>query len=117
MKQRSIGVSILLTILTCGLYGLYWIVCVANDVKDLTGTEKGTSGGMVLLLSIITCNIYWLFWVYKAGQAIDDYRVSMGKSASNKSIVYLLLSFFGLDIIALALLQSDINDLIEAKGA
>ncbi|MFR3387651.1 MAG: DUF4234 domain-containing protein [Ruminococcus sp.] len=25
MKQRSVGIAILLSIITCGIYGIYWL--------------------------------------------------------------------------------------------
>ncbi len=37
MKQRSIGMCILLTIVTCGIYGLYWFVCITDDTNEMAG--------------------------------------------------------------------------------
>lgn len=57
MKKRSIGLAILFTILTCGIYGLYWMVQLTDESRMLAGDMDATSGGMVLLFSIITCGI------------------------------------------------------------
>lgn len=115
MNKRSVGVAILLSILTCGIYAIYWEISLVNDVNRVTHNENATSGGMTFLLSLVTCGIYWLFWLYKSGQMIDDYRVSIGKSSSNKGILNIVLSLFGLGIVALAIIQSDVNDLIDAQ--
>ncbi len=56
VRKKDIVVCIILTIITCGLYNLYWLICLAEDINTLSN-EADTSGGMVLLLTIITCGI------------------------------------------------------------
>lgn len=113
MKKRNIGVSILLSILTCGIYAIVWEISLVNDVNEVTGHKESTSGGMVFLFSLLTCGIYWLYWLYKAGQMIDDARVARGKSSSGKAILNIVLSLFGLGIVAIAIMQGDVNELID----
>ena len=67
IQQRNIALCIILSIITCGIYGLYWFVCLTNDTNAAADTE-GTSGGVALILTIITCNIYGLYWAYKQGE-------------------------------------------------
>ena len=107
--KRSIGVCILLSIITCGIYGLYWMVQLNDEVNQLSGHTNDTSGGMVLLLSIVTCGIYEWFWIYKMGEKVDAIKTSRGEAASSSPILYLLLSIFGFDIVAWALIQDTIN--------
>lgn len=76
IQKRSIPLCIILSLVTCGIYGLYWLVCLANDINTASGRDNDTSGGMVLLLSIITCNIYGLYWMYKAGEKVDEARAA-----------------------------------------
>ena len=65
MKQRSIGMCILLTIVTCGIYGLYWFVCITDDTNEMSGENELAGGGMALLLTLVTCGIYGWYWAYK----------------------------------------------------
>ena len=51
------GMCIILSIVTFGIYGLYWLYCLASDVNTLTG-EENSSGFKVLILSIITLGLY-----------------------------------------------------------
>lgn len=39
-KKRNIAVAILLSFLTCGLYAIYWEICLVNDLKKASGDEK-----------------------------------------------------------------------------
>lgn len=108
MRYRSIGMCIVLTLITCGIYGLYWLVCLNDDVAEYTG-EYVTSGGMVLLLSIVTCGIYSIYWAYKMGEALDYVRVADGRPSGSLGILYLILSILGLGIVTYALIQSELN--------
>ena len=64
ISRRSIPMCIILSIVTFGIYGLYWLYCLASDVNTLTG-EEDSSGFKVLILSIITLGLYELYWLYK----------------------------------------------------
>lgn len=105
IKQRSVGLCILLSFVTCGLYGLYWMCCLHKDVSKLA--KKPSSAGKMMLLTLVTFGIYMFYWMYKQGKTIDQIRQVNGSQA----IVYLLLSLFGLSLIALAIMQSDVNQL------
>ena len=109
VQNRNIAVCIILSIVTCGLYGLYWLACLANDVNTVSGRQGDLSGGMVVLLSIVTCSIYYLYWSYTAGEKIDAARQARGLPVQSNGLVYLLLSLFGLSIVAYALMQNELN--------
>ena len=111
IQNKSIPMVILLSIVTCGIYGLYWIYKLTEDVNKLTGDPNATSGGMVILLSIITCNIYMWYWLYKQGDAIDQVKASRGLPSGNSGILYLILAIFGLGIVSYALMQNELNQL------
>ena len=54
--KRSIALCIILSIVTCGIYGIYWFICVTNDTNVVSGhASDGTSGGVAFILSVITC--------------------------------------------------------------
>lgn len=107
MKQnRSVAMCVVLTILTCGIYGWYWMYCIHEDVQEVSGNPLQTGGGMVIVLTLVTCGIYGVYWAYTMGRLLDEAR---GTPGGNQSIAYLLLSLFGLDIIALALMQNELN--------
>lgn len=114
---RSIPLNIILTIVTCGLYGLYWFVVVTDDVNELSGRRNDTSGGMSLLFTIITCGIYGIYWAYKLGEKIYIIKnMYYGQTEKLESILYMVLHIIGLPIIVYALAQNEINNIIEGRG-
>ena len=34
MKERNVGVSILLSIITCGIYAIYWFIVLTDEAKE-----------------------------------------------------------------------------------
>lgn len=110
VQRRDVVLGIILSFITCGLYGIYWYICLADDVNTISGV-RDTSGGMVFLLTLVTCGIYGLYWAYRCGEKIDIAKQNRGIASSNGGILYLLLYIFG-GIIAYAVIQHEINNLI-----
>ena len=110
MKQRNIAVCIILSLVTCGIYGLYWFVVMTNESNQVSGRQNSTSGGVSLLLMIITCNIYGLYWAYKMGEKIDAAKQMRGWPNGNNGVLYLILELV-FPIAGWALMQNELNKL------
>lgn len=111
VKERNIALCIILSLVTCGIYGIYWFICLTDDTNTAANTE-GTSGGMALLFTLITCGIYGWYWMYKQGEKLDAAKDAHGISnGGNSGIIYLILGIFGLGIVSYALMQDSLNKL------
>ncbi|ROR27192.1 uncharacterized protein DUF4234 [Mobilisporobacter senegalensis] len=110
MKQRDIAISVILSIITCGIYGIYWMIVLTDDIAKASD-DYSVSGGMAFLLSLITCGIYSIYWAYKMGQniTIAKQKRGMDTNGQDMSIIYLLLQVFGLGIVNYCLMQSELN--------
>lgn len=113
VKQRSIAMCIILSIVTCGIYGYYWYVCITDDMNAAV-EQQGTTGVMALLLTFVTCGIYGFYWAYKMGEKVDILKTKNGLPTSNSGILYIILTFFGLGIVAWAIIQNELNQVAEA---
>lgn len=111
IEERNIGLAILFSFLTCGIYMLYWHYKKSEEFRQLTGDQSLPEGGMTILLSIVTCNIYLIYWHYKMGQASDQLK---GDPNGNSGVINLLLYLFGLGLVSLILEQSAINQAVRA---
>lgn len=120
INKKSIATSIVLTIITCGFYGLYWLACMANDINALEDNHEGTTGGTVVLLSVVTCGIYSIYFIFQASKRVYFLFEDYGVRTSDNSVVNLILMianyFVGTSLVAFAILQNDINHLIDAKA-
>ena len=109
IAKRSILTAIILSLITCGIYGIYWFVCLTNEMNKASGRENDTNGGMAFLLTLVTCGIYSYIWAYKMGEKRD----SLTNENASSSILYLLLYLFGLGRVVYALAQDAINKAID----
>ena len=113
VQQKNIALCIVLSLVTCGIYGIYWFITLTNDLNTATG-EEGTSGGMAFLLSLVTCGIYTFYWAFKCGEKVDKIRQQNGEAGGSNGVLYLILYLFGLGIVTYALVQSELNKVAQA---
>ena len=108
VQNRNIAMCIILSIVTCGIFALYWFICLTDDTNTISGEINGTPGILAFILTIVTCGIYGFYWAYKCGDKIDNAKLQRGIPASNGGVLYLLLWIFG-GVIAFALIQNELN--------
>ena len=106
--KRNIVMYVILTLVTCGLFGLFWMI-VLNDDSLAAAGEFGTSGGTVVILTLVTCGIYGIYWSYQLGQRVDRINAGYGRYTDNSGLLYLLLCIFGFSIVVCAVAQNELN--------
>ena len=95
MTNRHPALVVLLTLCTCGLYYLYWLVTTKGEMNRL-----GAGIPTAWLLLIPFANIYWL-WRWSQG-------VEKVTNGALSAVSALLLSWF-LSAIGGAIIQSNFN--------
>ena len=110
IKERNIITQILLTIVTCGIYGIYWFITLTDDSAKANNDPEFT-GVKAFLFTLITCGIYGIYWNYKIGKELYEANQKRGINASDNSVLYLILSIFGLSIVTYCLAQNELNTL------
>lgn len=103
MRQRSIPKMILLSIVTLGIYSVYWSVSTKNEMNRL-GAQVPTAW----LLVIPLVNIYWMWKYSQAVEQITGTKIS----APLAFVVEYFLGFIG-DLI----IQTEFNKLATAPVA
>lgn len=103
--QRNIGTAILLSIVTCGIYGIYWMIKLNDEINYLSGNHMATTGGMVILLTLVTCGIYGWYWAWKMGERVDQMKGMPGSTP----ILFIILQLCGLGIVNYCIMQDAIN--------
>lgn len=101
IQKRDIVVVYLLTIITFGIYGIYWEVKTKEEINSLGGDIP-----TAWLLIVPIANIYWL---YKYAEA---YSKLVKKD--NNGVLWFIV-FWLVTIIMPAIVQSDLNKIAE-KG-
>jgi len=108
----QIALGIVLSILTCGLYNIYWNAKQFRAMNALLGREE-YKFWFWLLLSILTCGVFHVYYEYKMGSDLQEYLKTRGLQVSpNLAIIGLVLSCLGLTVVSDAIYQHELNRLI-----
>ena len=108
IDKRKIGVCILLSIVTFGIYQIYWEYLLVKNTRAIQKDESSCTGEMLCLVFV---PFYTLFWWFTRGKIVKDKFAEHGYSAIGNEIAYLILSIFGLSIVSMAIMQNDFNSL------
>ena len=109
--KEKIGLSVFLSIITCGIYGIVWMVSLVKNIHCI----QNKSGGIVKeMLCLIFVPIYPIIWWYTRGESVKESFGEYGLTANGNGTVYLILAIFGLSIVSQGIMQSDFNS-FEAK--
>lgn len=101
MKNRNPIAVAVLTLVTLGIYGIYWAVSTKGEMNKL-GAEIPTAW----LIIVPLVNIWWL-WKYSEGVE----KVTGGKLSGVLAFILLLV----LDLIGAAIVQDSFNNNVVAS--
>ena len=117
--DRDIIMYILLSIVTCGIYGYWYIYQMALDANAICAGDNEETPGLLIfiLLSIVTCGIYSLYWMYKLANRLQAngprYGIAVQEGGSDV-LLWLVLGIFTCNIcsyIAMNIILKNMNTL------
>jgi hypothetical protein len=108
---------IILHFVTCGISSIIWYYSISDDLyNEQTPSGLTSSAGTTLLLSFVTCGIYCFYVFYKWGEQMPEIYAKYGRYCENRGLIYLLLGLFTMGLIPMALVQNDLNQLVEGSA-
>ena len=95
--DRSLLMYILLSFITCGIYGYYFIYTIARDINIACQGDGENTGGLAafIILSFITCGFYALWWEYKLANRIQANGPRYGLVIQENGTTVLMWYIFG----------------------
>ena len=105
IKNRNIVTAIILTIITCGIYGIYWAICLAREAVSVK--DPADSG----ILEIVLMIFLPFLGFFLAEKKFAEGCAEKGIPHTDNSIIYLILGLVGLSIVNFCMLQNDLNKL------
>jgi hypothetical protein len=107
----DIAVGLVLSVVTCGLYNIYWNYRQFQAMNALLGREEYDFLKWALL-TLVTCGLYHIYYEYKMGSDLYAWMREQGLEVSpNLPLIGLAFSCFGLTVIADAVYQHELNKL------
>lgn len=103
VKPRNIAVAIILTIVTCGIYGIYWTICLTREAVAVKDVNDNALVEILLMLFLPFVGYMLVEKKFSEGLA------AKGVQHHDNSILYLVLGLVGLGIVPMCLIQNDLN--------
>lgn len=96
--DRRLVIWILLTIITFGIYGIFFMHKMARDINEACKDDNETIPGFALyiLLVLVTLGIYDLFFMYKLGNRMFSSAPKYGLSFTENGTTVLMWRIFGI---------------------
>lgn len=118
VKERNIAFSAILTVVTFGIYGIYWFICMTDEALGLS-KENGASGILAFIFNIITFGLYGWYWAYKMGDRLEIARdkKNINDNSGNNGVLYLILNVIGLSLVTYILIQVELNKFATHKNS
>lgn len=110
MKERNIVVAVILSLITCGIYGIYWVICMARDAVAFK--DEKDSG----VLEIVLMLFLPFLGFYLCEKKLTEGCAEKGIPHSDNSVIYLILGLIGLGIVNYCMLQNDLNKLAASNA-
>ena len=108
LEKREIVKCILLSIVTCGIYGIIWGINIARDAVKVKDQNEDA------LLEILLVLFLPFVGFYLCEKKLTEGCQALGIPHDDNSILYLILGIFGLGIVDYCLMQNDLNKLADA---
>ncbi len=117
--DRSLGMYILLSLITCGIYSYYFLYTMARDANVICNEDGKKTGGLLafILLSLVTCGFYAIYWYYNLGNRLAENAPRYGLNFQENGTTILLWYLVGVllcgigPFVAMHILMKNMNSL------
>jgi len=112
--RKSIAKGVVLTLLTCGIYNLFWQYHQIKTINFFLGREE-LSFWRWFFFTLLTCGLYHIYHEYLMAKYIVEIQHRVGKPvpSSHLPVLALILSLAGLPLIADAIEQKELNEIVD----
>ncbi len=109
IKERSIYQSVFFSIITCGIYGLYWFFSMMTTIYRLD--ERTEDTGIEVLYCFVTCGIYYFFVYYKVAKSLNNIYRKHNIESNCNPLMFIVLAVAQLTVINNCIMQDELNTL------
>lgn len=108
LQNRSVATVVVLSIITCGIYSLYWAYVTINAL-DAQGKSSNMSTTLQFVLMFL--GVGYIIFALNADANLNSIKASRGIPTVDNQVVYLILGVV-FPIVLIALVQNEINQLV-----
>lgn len=115
LRERNPVPLILLSLITCGAYSLYWLYVVTRELRDALD-QPSLNPTVDVVLSVVTCGLWTIYAHYRNAGLLHRALTRYEPGARDQSVIVLILDLAALVtgvtwLIGLFVLQDEHNRL------
>ena len=108
-EKRDPIMVLILGILTCGIYAVYWVYKTSSEIKDALGRED-INPALDAVLTFVTCFVWLVYLAYKYPQLLLQLQDKAGLPRNDITLISLILAIVGLSPVSFFMIQSELNN-------
>ena len=105
-ERRNVSSCVILTILTCGIFGIVWLTKICKDLGRLHGEENPVGSEVLLYLFV---PFYSVYWGYAKGKQMYEDSKKRGGNLTDRKFVYLFMNLIFMQLFTLGFIQTQLN--------
>lgn len=111
LTNRSVATVIILTIVTCGIYGLYWLWVTCDALyKEAEGQGSTMQPIVTFLLCFFLADIGYLIFGMNVDADLNAIKAKRGIPTTDNKVLYMILGFI-IPIVLIGMVQNEINQI------
>lgn len=107
INKRDIVKCVVLSLITCGIYGIYWTICIARE--GVSVKDPSDDGMLELILSLVLMPV----GTFLIEKKITEGCQAKGIEHKDNTLLYLVLGFVGFGIVSMCMIQNDLNNIAD----
>lgn len=109
LKRNPVTI-ILLSIITCGIYSIYWHYKVGDEIRTALGNPDSVNP--VLAILSIFCFPIMFYYIYTIDKALLELAPQRGRSYSSNFVLWVILYLLGVGLLVeMFMVQDKLNDI------
>ncbi len=108
LEERNIAMAVIFSVLTVGIYYIYWMNKVANTIKTMDSDYSGAAPETIFFFIV---PFYSFYWVYTRGKRLA--QAANGRwhyyKITDDSFIYVVVAVLLSSFIVIAIMQNDLN--------
>jgi hypothetical protein len=113
--QREPLTILLLSVVTCGIYGLIWKYQTTEELRQASG-DNNINPMLDIVLTVLLCGLWGIYSDYRNAKKVHELARAAGLQRSDQSTIVVVLWLFGLAFASGFILQGEYNALGQAAG-
>lgn len=110
ITRRGVAQVVIFSIITCGIYALYWLYVTAKELQAATG-KATLSPGILLILGLFVWPAALAILAYDANNSLNMIRAQKGLPQVDNLVLWIILAVL-ISIVSVALIQNEINTVV-----